>query len=168
MIQIKSLKHDQSIHRIWHENNILHMNDQELIGKNVNTFVTEASGKVWQTNGLSIFCFYPYQWFNIIIVFSNKDTYYYYVNIASPYEMTGNILTYIDYDIDFIVNKDYTYKTVDVDEYRAHSKRYDYNENVKEAVEGAVHTVKQMIRERQAPFNEQFINSWYDRVYRKA
>lgn len=166
-LQIKSIKHHGALHRLWHENVILVSEANFLIGMNYNTFVTEANGKEWQTDGLALFYFPVDKWFHVIILFQDQDDYSYYCNIASPPTVSESILTYIDYDIDVIVRKDYTYEIVDEAEYMEHAEKWQYSANVKMNVQHAINELIGFINERQDPFNEEFVHYWYDRCNEK-
>src|SRR5699024_2031388 len=144
----------QSIHRIWHENIIFRKNEEAIIGKNDQTIVTEANGKQWQTSSVGIFYFPINKWYNIVIVFENKDDYFYYCNIASPIREEAGVLSYIDYDIDIIVESDYTYEIVDEAEYKTHQKKYGYSHMIDVNVRASIREIKKRIQKRQAPFNE--------------
>lgn len=162
-MQIKSVKHHGGLHRLWHENVVLADEGDVLIGMNKNTPVTEASGKAWQTNGLALFYFPVDKWFHVIILFQERDDYSYYCNIASPPDMSEGILTYIDYDVDVIVTKDYTYEIVDEAEFMDHAKKWRYSAELQSTVQAAIKEVIELIHKRQAPFNEEFVHYWYDR-----
>lgn len=163
-MQIKSMKHHGGTHRIWHENKILHKDETEIIGMNNCTSVSESDGRVWKTSGLAIFYFSEDQWFNIIIMFDEAGKYSFYCNIASPYSIDKNVLSYIDYDIDVIVQQDFTYKIVDIDEYEKHESLWGYTHKIKQQISKAINVLLQMIETKQAPFNEQFVYYWYDRA----
>lgn len=166
MIQITSMKHDGSVHRIWHENIILGEQKNVLIGKNEHTVVTEANGHKWHTSGLAIFYFPIDTWFNIVILVTNKGQYSFYCNIASPFTMNNHVLTYTDYEIDIIVENDLTYQIVDESEYETNCIKWNYSKDIQRNVYDAIKEVIQLINNRQAPFNEQFVHYWYDKSKR--
>lgn len=161
MFEIHSVKADGRMHRIWHENVILEEGNDYVIGVNDHTPVTDSKHKIKETVGVSLFYFSKSDWFNVIVVFEN-ESYYYYCNIASPARWQEGQLLYTDYDIDLIVKDDLSYEIVDQDEFEVNQKRYAYNLEVIEAVEGAVRQVKGKIARAEAPFNDQFVRYWYD------
>ena len=55
---------------------------------------------------------------------------FYYCNIASPYIIDGNIIKYIDYDLDLRIFPDGTFKVLDKNEYRYHKITMRYSEEI--------------------------------------
>lgn len=161
MFAIRSEKADRSMHRIWHENTLLKETEDYIIGANENTPVTDAENKIVQTDGLSLFYFSKIDYFNIIIVFAGEHRYY-YCNLASPARWEEGVLVYTDYDLDLVVKEDFTYEVLDEAEFADNKAYYKYDDQVVEKVGAALHRLKRMIADRQAPFNDQFVQYWYD------
>ena len=65
----------------------------------------------------------------------------------------GAVLSYIDLDIDILVNPDFTYQVLDLDEFEHHATRYGYSEEVRQNAERAVQDLITMIESRQFPFD---------------
>jgi len=160
ILPIESVKHDQTLHRKWNENTILYSNEGIVIGKNNQTTVQEGSGAKWTTSIPALFYFHRQKWFNIIYVME-RNVAYYYCNISSPFHFQNNKIQYIDYDIDFIVQLDYTYTIVDRDEYEDNKKRYLYSDTVQHNVKKAVNELEEWINQRKDPFNTRFVQRWH-------
>ncbi len=77
----------------------------------------------------------------------------YYCNINQPAELIGNVLTFIDLDIDVLVAPDFTYRILDEDEFVTHAARYDYTAEVREMVPHALLELISLIERRDYPFN---------------
>lgn len=163
--KIVSTKHNGSLHRSWEKNTVFSYKDGILIGGNDATLVYEADGKVWRTTEPALFYFTEHDWFNVIIVFEEKD-YFYYCNIGSPFKWVRNELQYIDYDIDVIVRSDYTYEIVDRDEFVENKKMYNYPDSVKNEVNRAIEQVEKLIRSRKGPFAKSFVAKWAEEFTR--
>lgn len=162
-IKLESMKHDQSLHRRWEDNKILFANKHIIIGANNQTRVDEGKGNVWRTKNPAIFYFDNRQWFNIIYLFK-KSRPFYYCNLISPFSITDNKIQYIDYDIDFIVQTDYSYSIVDLDEYAINKKKYHYPEMVQNNLAIAEKELKKRIKQRRDPFNRRFLNYWREEM----
>lgn len=79
------------------------------------------------------FFFIPKQWFNIVALIEDTGVRY-YCNVASPMYVTGQVLTYIDYDLDVIRMPDRSVHIVDQDEYERHKLNYHYSTLVESKV----------------------------------
>src|SRR5437660_11112700 len=95
------------------------------------------------------------RWYNIFR-FMNQDnaTRLYYCNVNMPPSLRDNMLTYIDLDIDVLVQPDFSYQVLDLDEFEENARRYGYSEEVKKQAQTAVKELVFMIESRQFPFIE--------------
>ncbi|WP_400164724.1 DUF402 domain-containing protein [Brevibacillus sp. TJ4] len=161
-IRIESYKHDQSLHRIWDKSTLIHTSDAVVIGGNNRVKVTEADGREWRTREPAICTFGRGQWFNTIAMIRD-DGIYYYCNLGSPFTLKGQLLSYIDYDLDVKVFPDMTYTILDEEEFLMHSKQMKYPPFVVERVQLALQEVIEWVRARRGPFQNGFVQRWYDR-----
>ncbi|SEN73309.1 DUF402 domain-containing protein [Lihuaxuella thermophila] len=164
IVRIESYKHGKKIHRIWKESVIL-KHGEPLILANYNAQVVERDGKEWIFPGLSIVHFSSQQWFHTVLLYDEQFRLKnYYCNIASPYQFVDGrpkTLTYIDYDLDLIVEPDLGYRWVDEDEFRENSVRYRYPAGVIEQVKLARRQLVEAIHQREEPFTRDFAQTWY-------
>lgn len=161
-IRIESYKHDRSLHRAWKQSVILDEKDPFIVA-NCGTEVTENDGKTWITSELAICQFHRAEWFHTIILFKDKSNYNYYCNIASPYRIDKGILSYIDYDLDLVVDADGNFKWLDYDEFMENKVRYKYPASVLAEIEKAVTRLEERVQKRFDPFNSRFAHLWYHR-----
>lgn len=159
-IEIKSLKHDQKLHRQWKENIVLFADDHVVLGGNNQTIVEEAKGGIWRTTEPAIFYFDRRYWFNIILLKSERD-FYYYCNLSSPFMYKDKTLQYIDYDIDIIVQSDFSYKIIDQNEFEENRAKFNYTEHISQSVMKGIAELERWISERKNPFNKNFFEHWY-------
>lgn len=94
------------------------------------------------------------RWYNVL-KFLNDDatTKHFYCNITTPPTLAGQILTYIDLEIDILALPDLSYQILDLDEFEANAEKYAYPEEVHTNAHIAVDRLKQMIEARQFPFS---------------
>ena len=151
-IQIQSYKHNELLHRIWEEATIIDESEDMLIVANHRTKVIESNGRFWHTKEPSISWFYKHRWFNVIGIIKRSGIHY-YCNIASPYVRDEEALKYIDYDLDVKVIDDFSYTTLDRNEYNRHKERMDYPKELK--------TFKEMIEKKEGPFSHQLVMDYY-------
>ncbi len=164
-IRIQSMKYPCKPHRLWKESIVLQA-DEPLIVANQDVVVVEGDGKTRISKGLAICLFSLEDWFNSIILFDQeKQLTHYYVNIASPYSFDSDqmMLTYIDYDIDFIISPSLEYDIVDQTEYRMNKVRFSYPDGIDEQVCLAMKSVKDRIHQRKDPYNQAFVDYWMHR-----
>src|SRR2546425_12308 len=95
------------------------------------------------------------RWYNIFrFMKDDNTTRLYYCNINMPPSLRDNVLTYIDLDIDILVQPDFSYQVLDLDEFEANARRYDYPAEVKSQARIAVNELVLMIESHQFPFIE--------------
>lgn len=162
ILRIESYKHDHSLHRSWDKTSLIHSSDAVVIGGNDRVKVTEADGREWRTREPAICTFGRGQWFNTIAMI-REDGIYYYCNLGSPFTLKGNLLSYIDYDLDVKVYPDMTFTILDQEEYALHSRQMNYPPHVKEQLRCALDEVVEWIRARRGPFQNGFVQRWYER-----
>lgn len=165
---IKSFKHNGSLHRMWLDNWRVpdkwlkpeHAAEGMAVLVSHRTPIVEADGKEWVSRVPGVSFFIPGQWYNIVALIEAAGIRY-YCNIASPPYVSGNTLTYIDYDLDVIVQRDGTRQIVDWDEYERHQVIYHYSVMVKRKVEGGLNGLLARIDAGKPPFNNRAVMDYY-------
>ena len=93
------------------------------------------------------------RWYNVFrFLKADGSTRLYYCNVNMPPKLEGDALTYIDLDIDILVQPDLSYRVLDLDEFAANAGRYGYSEEIKFQADAAVAELISMIETRQFPF----------------
>ena len=93
------------------------------------------------------------RWYNIFrFLESNGATKLYYCNVNMRPEIRGGILSYIDLDLDILVQPDFSYQVLDLEEFEANAARYGYTDQVKRQAHTALAELISMIETRQFPF----------------
>lgn len=165
---IKSFKHDGHLHRTWLENARVpeellhepHKTESMLVLINSQTKIIEADGKEWVSRIPGISFFIPKQWFNVVALLEESGVRY-YCNIASPPYVNGNVITYIDYDLDVIRMPGGAVHIVDQEEYERHKICYHYSSIVDEKVQQGLQDLLLRIQQGQAPFHEEWVLDYY-------
>ncbi|MFN2577234.1 MAG: DUF402 domain-containing protein [Pyrinomonadaceae bacterium] len=93
------------------------------------------------------------RWYNVFR-FLNSDgtTRLFYCNISMPPLLKDNELTYVDLDIDVLVQPDSNCQVLDLEEFEANAERYCYSEEVKARVAQALDELRNTIESQQFPF----------------
>ena len=76
----------------------------------------------------------------------------FYCNINQPPTFDGEILSYVDLDIDVLVNPDSSFKVLDLEEFDRNARRYQYPEELKERTQQALTELVELIKSKAFPF----------------
>ncbi|ANK60095.1 MULTISPECIES: DUF402 domain-containing protein [Loigolactobacillus] len=164
---IQSYKHDGSLHRTWRDTMVLKTSENEIIGCNDHTLVTESDGRRWLTREPAIIFFHKHYWFNIIAMIRDNGVSY-YCNLASPYVLDREALKYIDYDLDVKVFPDGERKLLDVDEYQVNRQRWGYSNATDKILKANVNILVDWSDNHKGPFSKEYIDIWYNRYLELA
>ena len=85
------------------------------------------------------------RWYN---VFCFNDRFY--CNVTLPPEFKDSVLSYVDLDIDVLVETDFSYRILDVEDFEASSYPAEIDQNARQAVADLI----KQIKTRSFPFNE--------------
>ena len=95
------------------------------------------------------------RWYNVFrFLKADGCTRLYYCNVNMPPKLENDVLTYIDLDIDILVQPDLSYQVLDLDEFAANAARYGYSGEIKRQADAAVAGLISLIEKREVPFDE--------------
>ena len=158
---IHCYKHNGKIDRISGEAIVLDETDEYLVCANNKVKLTENDGRSHRTKEIAILFFYKKRWFNILAQLK-KYGLFYYCNIASPYIIDGNIIKYIDYDLDLRIFPDGSFKVLDKNEYRYHKITMRYSDDIDLIVQDSLNNLINMKEKGVFPFQEDNIKYYYE------
>ena len=148
-------KYDGSRHRTWparlakKEGSLLVLDatfqediDHELLGR-------------ISTGTLSTEYYWLDRWYNVFR-FSEPDRSLksFYCNVNVPPEFDGQVLSYVDLDIDVLVNPDLSYRILDLDDFEENAVRYAYPTEIQDSAHRAVDELLTLIKAKEFPFTE--------------
>lgn len=152
-ITVRVLKYDGAEHRRW--NACLAQRQGSLIVLDAE-FEFEVQHHLLgdiQHGTRTIEYYWLDRWYNVFRFLRTDDsTRLYYCNVNMPPQLESDVLTYIDLDIDILVQPDFSYQVLDHEEFAANAARYGYSEDTKRQAEAAVAELIKMIEARQFPF----------------
>lgn len=160
--EIHCYKHNGKIDRICDEAMILDITDDYIVCGNYRTNLTESNGKSHRTKETAIIFFYKKRWFNVLAQLK-KYGLFYYCNIASPFIIDENIIKYIDYDLDLRVFPDGSFKILDKNEYKYHSKLMHYPKEIDKILKYELSNLIDMERKGESPFDKEVIDMYYEK-----
>ena len=152
-ITVRVLKHDGAEHRRW---------NAQLSHRNGELIVLDAEFDVDVSHELlgeikretkTVEYYWLNRWYNVFR-FLNEDgsTRLWYCNVNTPPKLEGRTLSYIDLDIDLLVQPDFSIQVLDEDEFEANAKLYGYSDDEKRGAHSAVEELIAMIEQCQFPF----------------
>ena len=156
MIFVRTYKYDGSEHRSWpaqviRQEGSLIVLDAEFRDEVVHDLLgTIAVG----THSLEYY--WLDRWYNVFrFAQPNGELRNYYCNVNVPPTFDGEILSYTDLDLDILVEPDFSYRLLDVEDFETNIQRYDYSPNVQNNARRAVDELVRMIQTREFPFSSE-------------
>lgn len=153
-ITVRVLKYDGAEYRRWnarlerHENSliVLHASfDQEV--------QHDLLGNI-SCGTRTVEYYWLDHWYNVFrFLEEDSTTKLFYCNVNVPPTISGGVLSYIDLDIDILVQPDFSYQVLDLEEFADNAARYGYSEQIKRQARSAVDELVSLIEARQFPFS---------------
>jgi uncharacterized protein len=95
------------------------------------------------------------KWYNVFRFLGDAgQTRLWYCNVNVPPVVEGPSITYIDLDIDVLVQTDFSYQILDWDEFEYHADLFAYPAEVRESASAALAELIHKIERREFPFCE--------------
>jgi protein associated with RNAse G/E len=153
-ITVRVLKYDGTEYRRW--NARLERQDDSLIVLHA-AFDEEVQHELLgniSCGTRTIEYYWLDHWYNVFrFLEEDLTTKLFYCNVNVPPAMSGGVLSYIDLDIDILVQPDFSYQVLDLEEFAVNALRYGYSEQIKRQARSAVDELASLIETRQFPFS---------------
>ena len=159
-VHVHCYKHDGSLHRSWNKINFAKEIDGNLILANTTAMVTECDGRRWFAKEPAITIFLKDKWYNVICMLRSEGIHF-YCNIASPYILEDNIITYIDYDLDVVRTHAGVIKVLDENEYKLHKLVMQYPVELTNVLESQLEEAIELAEQGKFPFDSKFVEDVY-------
>jgi protein associated with RNAse G/E len=154
-ITVRTYKYDGTEHRSWHAQ--ISRREASLIVLDAK-FEEEIRHPLLGTvapQTLSIEYYWLDRWYNIFrFIEPTGELRNFYCNINVPPVLQGNVLSYIDLDMDILVAPDFSYSILDEDEFLANAARFNYPLEVRHRSQEALQELVVLIERRDFPFND--------------
>lgn len=155
-ITVQARKFDDRIHRQWQADLVTQV-DSLIVVEGV--FAEEIKHPLLGTiapGTLSTEYYWTDQWFSVFrFLEPTGELRNYYCNINQPAEFNGNILSYVDLDIDVLIAPNFSYLILDEDEFTEHAEQYNYPDAIRAQVPCALAKLIGIIERREYPFDWQ-------------
>jgi uncharacterized protein len=104
---------------------------------------------------LSIEYYWLDRWYNIFrFIQPTGELRNFYCNVNVPPVLQGDVLSYIDLDMDILVEPDLSYSILDEDEFMTNAARFNYPEEIRRRSQEALEQLVTLIESRAFPFND--------------
>ena len=95
------------------------------------------------------------RWYNVFrFAEADRKLKKFYCNINMPPQFDGEVLSYIDLDIDVLVEPDWSFRILDIDDFESNARLYDYPVEIQDQARQAVAELVTLIETRAFPFSE--------------
>jgi uncharacterized protein len=95
------------------------------------------------------------KWYNVFRFLGDAgETRFWYCNINLPPIIESSSITYVDLDLDVLVQTDGSYQILDSDEFAHHAQMFQYPPEVEESAQQALTELISRLEVRQFPFNQ--------------
>jgi|SRR5215213_966798 len=154
LVTINSRKFDGRIHRSWKAKLLEETEEFYLFAGKFDSEVKHSKLGVIRRGTVSYEYYWKNQWYNVFRFHEpDGDLRNFYCNINRPPEFVGNVLDYIDLEIDILVWRDFSFEILDLDEYEESSRKFNFSDEVKYKVEESLNKLLEMIKEKTFPFD---------------
>lgn len=153
-IIVQVLKHDGAQHRRWHAR-LKHREGRLLVlDAEFDVDVSHQLMGEIPRGTRTVEYYWLDRWYSIF-QFLNSDgsTRLYYCNVNTPPVLAQEQLSYIDLDIDILVQPGFSYQVLDLNEFEANDRKYGYSDEERMQAHVAVDQLISMIESRQFPFS---------------
>ena len=154
-ITVRACKYDGSEHRRWPAT-ILRQQGSLLVldGRFEEEIRHDLLGTI-AAGTTSIEYYWLDRWYNIFrFIEPSGKLRNYYCNVNVPPTFDGPVLSYVDLDTDVLIEPDFSYRVLDLEEFEQNAARYGYPIEVRQNAELALGELISLIETRAFPFSE--------------
>lgn len=160
-MQLQAYKQDNSFHRAWLDDCLIYEDDDMYILASSKDHIIENNQRRWLMNEASLKILMKREFYNVIVMFRQDDINY-YCNLASPALKEGNVIFYIDYDLDVKMNKHIQkIKLLDEKEFKINKEKYHYSEKLCKALMVTRNKIIHLMENQLFPFNDEKVRQLY-------
>lgn len=147
------LKHDGAEYRRWSASLARHEGDMIVLDAEFDVDVShEVLGEIKQRTR-TVEYYWLNRWYNVFrFLETDGSTRLWYCNINTPPEFKDGGLTYVDLDIDILVQPDFSCQLLDMEEFETNARRYGYSYEEKHQAQNAIDELISMVETRRFPF----------------
>ncbi len=154
-IIVRACKYDRAEHRRWPAKLLSQEGTLLILDARFEEEIQHDLLGTIATGTTSLEYYWLDRWYNVFRFCEPCGTLRnYYCNINVPPTFDGQVLTYIDLDIDILVDTDFSFRVLDREEFEQNAARYGYPRDVRLNAEKGLRELITLIERRHFPFNE--------------
>lgn len=154
LVTINSRKFDGKIHRSWQARLIDRHGSLLIFLGEFEAEVNHSQLGVIRRGTISYEYYWFDRWYNIFQFHQpGGELRNFYCNISEPPKLQGNILDYVDFDIDILVWKDFSYEILDLEEFDENKLKFNYSSKIIKNIQRSVSEIESLIENRRFPFD---------------
>ncbi len=153
-IVVRSCKQDGRVHRSWPARVARREGPLIVLEAFFAEEVRHSLIGTIEAGTLSTEFFWTNRWYSVFRFHTPEGRLLkFYCNINTPPTFESGALTFVDLDVDVLVQPDLTYELLDEDEFERHAELYGYTAAYRAAVQEALDELRHLIEHRQFPFD---------------
>lgn len=153
-VVVRSCKHDGRVHRSWPARVARREGTLIVLDALFAEEVRHSLIGTIEAGTLSKEFFWTDRWYSVFrFQAPGGELLKFYCNVNTPPTLESGALTFVDLDVDVLVQPDYSYVVLDEDEYELHAELYGYPASYRARVQEALDELRHLIQHRQFPFH---------------
>ena len=152
-IVVRSCKHDGRVHRSWPARVARREGSLVVLDAFFAEEIRHTLLGTIEAGTLSTEFFWTDRWYSVFRFQSPEGRLLkFYCNINTPPTFESGALTFVDLDVDVLVQPDFSYEVLDEDEFERHARLYRYPAAYRAHVKEALDELRHLIENRRFPF----------------
>jgi len=153
-ITVRVFKYDGSEHRRWPANVLRQEGSLLVLDARFEEEIAHDLIGTIASGTISTEYYWLDRWYNIFrFATPEGQLKSYYCNINVPPVFDGRTLSYIDLDIDVLIQPDLSYRVLDAEDFESNAARYRYSDDVRQKAAMALAELTKLIEARGFPFD---------------
>jgi protein associated with RNAse G/E len=153
---INALKADGSVYRSWNASLIDETNETISFAGVFEKEVVHPKLGFIRRGTVSYEFYWKNRWFNIFRFHEPDESgclRNFYCNVNQPPQITNNVLSYVDLDVDVLVWRDFSFEILDLDEFERNAELFSYTTDIRDKVRESLDEILRLVETRSFPFN---------------
>ena len=151
---VHSCKHDGRVHRRWPARVARREGSLIVLDAFFAEEVRHALIGTIEAGTVSTEFFWADRWYSVFRFQTPSGRLLkFYCNVNTPPTLEDGVLSYVDLDVDVLVQPDFSFEVLDEDEFERHAELYAYPEAYRANVQKALDELRLLIENRRFPFD---------------
>jgi uncharacterized protein len=153
-IIVRACKYDGAEHRRWPATILRQEGSLLVLDAKFNEDIQHDLLGTIASGTTSVEYYWLDRWYNIFRFTASHGRRTYYCNINIPPTFDDQTLSYVDLDIDILIESSFLYRVLDLEEFEENAARYGYSDDVRLNAQKALRELIVLIESRGFPFDE--------------